>query len=236
MYSRQLGDRTYTFEASGGLLNASLVMRDRETDSWWSIINEEAIHGPAEGQRLEQVSGSAKTTWGDWRRLYPHTRVLSVDGQEHEPETPYDRYFASEEGFRKLKARDDRLRDKEAIYAFHFGGKPYAVPHSELVRGGGVVRLGERQLFLYRREDDSFYRSTVALLAVAGAGFSTAEGGWRLAGGGSEQSFRPAERAFEGEETLDAESLAETFAGFDTFWYLWSLTNPETEILRASSP
>ena len=59
MYSRERGDRTYTFEASGGLLHAGLVMRDRETDSWWSIINEEAIHGPAEGQRAgERLEGS----------------------------------------------------------------------------------------------------------------------------------------------------------------------------------
>ncbi len=228
MYSRQRDDQTYTFEASGGLLNAGLVMRDRETDSWWSIINEEAIHGPAEGQRLEQVPGSVKTTWGDWRRRHPHSRVLSVEGQEHRAESPYDRYFASEEGFRKLKASDGELRDKAAIYVFHYGGKPFAVPHSEFA-GGGVVRLGERQLFLYRRGDDSFYRSTVALLADAGAGFSAAEDGWRLAGGGAEHSFRAAERAFE-----DEESLAETFTGFDTFWYIWSLTNPETEVLRVS--
>ena len=104
------------------------------------------------------------------------------------------------------------------------------MPHSEFRQEGGAVRLGERELFLYRREDDSFYRSTVALLADPGAGFSRLDAGWRLAAGEAARSFRPEERAFAGDRPA-----AETFAGFDTYWYIWSLTNPETEILRVLS-
>lgn len=225
MYSRDQGDESYTFEASGGLLHAGLVMRDRETDSWWSIITEEAIHGPAAGERLELVPGSVKTVWGEWRREHPHSKVLSVDGVEHREESPYDRYFASEEGFRSLRAADDRLTDKAEIYSFHHGGRPHAVPHSAFDDGGAVLPLGDRELFLYRLGDDSFYRSTVAYLADGGASFSRGEEGWRLTAGEEAWSFEPDSRTFE------TGAPAERYTGFDTFWYIWSLSNPETEVL-----
>lgn len=234
MYGREQGDRVYTFEASGGLLNAGLVMRDRETDSWWSILNEEAIEGPAAGQRLQQIPGSVKTTWGGWKRRHPNTRVLSVEGQEHRPETPYDDYFASEDGFCHLSARDQRLRDKEHLYAFHWQGKSYTVPHSAFRDEGGVVRLDDRDLFLYRRADDSFYQSTVALIGAAGAGFAHGDEGWLLTRGEEARFWSPDQRAFTGGE-LAGEPLAETFTGFDTFWYIWSLTNPDSEILRPAT-
>ncbi len=229
MYSRQRGEQTYTFEASGGLLNAGLVMRDRETDSYWSIITENAIYGAAAGQRLEQVPGSTKTTWGEWKALHPTTRALSVDGVEHRAESPYDKYFSSADGFRNLSSSDRRLPDKELIYGFHWQGKAYAVPHREFRRGGAGVRLGDRELFVYRRQDDSFYRSTAALLAASGARFAVAAGGWQLSGeDGVAQPWDAAARAF-----MDAGAVAESFTGFDTYWYIWSLTNPGTEILRA---
>ena len=227
MYSREPGEQLYTFEASGGLLNAGLVMRDRETDSWWSIINEEAIHGPAQGERLQQVSGSTKTTWGDWKRRHPNTQILSVEGSEHRAESPYDNYFSSEEGFRKLKTDDQRLPDKEHIYAFHWQGTSYVVPHPVFREGGAVVPLGDRELFLYRLENDSFYRSTVAVLGAPGAGFVHGEKGWQVSAGDQSEAWDSAERTFSGNR------LTETFQGFDTFWYIWSLTNPGTEILQA---
>jgi hypothetical protein len=50
VYDRQYDDGTLTFEASGALKNAALVMRDRETDSWWSVMAGEAIDGEMTGE------------------------------------------------------------------------------------------------------------------------------------------------------------------------------------------
>ena len=55
MYDRELGDRLLSFEASGALWQASLVMRDRETDSWWSIMTSEAIGGELDGADLVEL-------------------------------------------------------------------------------------------------------------------------------------------------------------------------------------
>ena len=83
MYDRKVAGRTLNFEASGALKDASLVMRDRETDSWWSIMTSDAIGGALDGADLEELPYGEKATWGDWKRRHPETTVLSVDGVEH---------------------------------------------------------------------------------------------------------------------------------------------------------
>lgn len=227
MYSRKSGDQTFTFEPSGGLLNASLVMMDKETDSYWSIISDEAIHGPAAGKSLEQVPGSVKTTFGDWKARHPETLVLSVGGREHDPRSPYDNYFTSADGFRNLKAKDDRLPAKALIFSFHFGGTPYAVPFGSFEKGGGTVSLaGGRELLLFRDKKDSFYRSTVAFLAPEGARFERVKGTWKLVrGSDTVANFDEDSRSFG--------NALEPFSGFDTFWYIWSRTNENTKLLAS---
>ncbi len=225
MYSRTNGDQTFTFDTSGGLLNASLVMMDNETDSHWSIITDEAIYGPAKGQRLEQVPGSIKTTFGDWKARHPKTWVLSVDGREHEEKSPYDSYFASDNGFRNTVAKDKRLADKESIFSFHYQGSAYAAPFKTFQKGGRAHTLVDgRQLFLYREKADSSYRSTVAFLAPEGAAFEGKKGKWRMTKGGETlATFDVSARSF-------GDAVA-PFQGFDTFWYIWSLNNEGATIL-----
>ena len=60
MYSREYQGRALNFEASGGLLNASLVMQDKETDTYWSIIEGKAIAGEKElGVKTEEALKAA---------------------------------------------------------------------------------------------------------------------------------------------------------------------------------
>ena len=229
MYSRTIGETTYSFEPSGGLLHAGLVMQDRETDSYWSIMTETAISGDAKGQDLELLPGAVKRTFGDWRREHPGTRVLSIEGVEHDAREPYDRYFSSEEGFRGLQATDTRLPDKTPIFVFQLGETHHAIPQDSFV-GGGVATFGGEQLFLHRRQDDSFYRSTAAWRAPVGHRFEHREG-WQLVADGGDVVGRWDEttRRFETEVALE-----EFYDGFDTYWYIWSLTNPDGELTRAS--
>ena len=230
MYGREQDGKTYTFEPSGGLLNASLVMQDMETDSYWSIVTDAAIHGEATGQRLRQLPGSVKMTFGDWKKNHPETRVLSVEGKEHDPKSPYDRYFASTEGFRKLGAKDGRLPDKAPIFALHWRGKPHAIDHALFADGGAVIELGGRQIFLYREKDDSHYRSTIALLVTEFAGVEKTPGGWMFnTRSGRTVPFDVEQRTFGVPEAAMA-----PLPGYDTFWYIWSLNNPETELVTAS--
>ena len=67
MYGREYAGRELRFEASGGLLNAALVMQDKETGSYWAIMEGESLAGDYAGTRLEELP-----LGGNWK--------LTMDG------------------------------------------------------------------------------------------------------------------------------------------------------------
>jgi hypothetical protein len=196
-------------------MDASLVMRDRETDSWWSIMTSDAIGGALDGTRLVVLPAGEKVAWKEWSRRHPDTLVLSVEGEEHVDNNPYDNYFASEDTFRDLEIEDDRLDPKEPIYSFWFDGDPWAVPHRAF-RGGKVLELegiDGKRLLLYRGKKVPIYQSSRAYLIEA-----------ELASVHKpKELLAMAESGAEGIETLP---------GFDTFWYTWVAVNKNTHLVR----
>lgn len=221
MYGRRYGGRELRFEASGGLLNAALVMRDKETGSYWPILTGEAATGPLAGTRLEELPLGVKMQWKDWVRAHPDTLVLSVGGLEHVESNPYDQYFASDAGFRDLSARDARLPTKEPIWAFEMDGERYAVPLRE-VEGGAVLRVGGRWVFLHRPRGAAVYFSTRAF--VSSGRFVLGDGRWTHEPSGA--IYDPGRGTFAGDPPA-----VRPLGGFDTFWYVWSLTHPGTTVL-----
>lgn len=214
MYDRNYEDKELNFEPSGALERASLVMRDRETDSWWSLMSSSGIGGELEGTRLKELPGSVKTTWGQWRAEHPDTLILSVDGKQHEENNPYDNYFTSEGTFRGIEVSDDRLPPKEPVYSFWFDGKPMAIANSA-IEGGALVRLDDEDWGLFYREPDvSVFASSRAYRLRADQVGEKPDAGKLLA-------------------RIDSGELepAEAFGGFDTYWYNWILVNPESGLL-----
>ncbi len=211
VYGRRVAGRELTLEASGALLDASLVMRDRETDSWWSLMSSSAIGGELEGTRLPELPAGEKTSWKEWRARHPDTLVLSVGGREHVSENAYDTYFASERTFRGITVKDRRLPAREPVFTFRLGGRPYAAAHSAF-EGGKLFEIDGARILLYRPSGASPFESTKAVL-VEGA-----------ADGGPEDPLRLLARAERGD--------LERLPGFDTFWYTWVAVNPETRLLE----
>lgn len=227
MYGREYKDQVLSFEPSGALKQATLVMRDRETDSWWSIMSGDAIGGDMKGQRLEELPVGERTTWGKWRRKYPETRVLSVDGKEHDPKNPYQGYFDSEKTFRNVDVKDDRLDAKAPIFSFRLDAVPYAAPYAA-VEGGAVFPVKGGAVFLYRRPGAGLFESTGAWF-LAGAGpddVSRAKDGWVDRRSGA--AFTPGE-GWSG--ARDGGEPPAPLAGFDTFWYSWANNNAHVVVL-----
>ncbi len=223
MYDREYDDNIFTFEASGGLINASLVMQDFETDTYWSIITHEAIEGKFKGTKLKELTVSEKVQWKEWVTRYPNTLVLSVGGEE-DTSVSYVSYFNSPRGFRGIKADDGRLSDKEPVFTFEFDKKMYAVPN-EYLEGGKTYDLGKIQIFLYRPEGAAVFYSTLAFIS-GGKGFRLEKDKW--VDTESECVFDPETGVF-----IDGEkNCPQRLNGYDTFWYIWSLTNPNTMLLE----
>ncbi|MCP4203166.1 MAG: DUF3179 domain-containing protein [bacterium] len=215
VYDRDVSSKTLNFEASGALMNASLVMRDRETDSWWSIMTSSAIGGELDGAELDELPVGEKTTWRDWRERYPETTVLSVDGQEHRLNNPYDNYFSSDKTFRDLQIADERLEPKTPVFSFWLEGRTYAAPHSAF-EGGRLFGLPgdpSRKVLLYRDTGASIFASTRAW--TVDSDYAAATGLDKLIAAARQTTVagRPLE-------------------GFDTFWYSWISVNSDSKLLR----
>ncbi len=225
MYGREYSGRELRFEASGGLLHYSLVMRDKETDSYWSLMSGEALAGELKGTRLVELPVGVKTQWKDWVAEHPGTLVLSVDGVEHEEINRYEEYFSSDEGFRGSTAEDDRLPTKAPIYSFQLDGRPYAVPFSA-IESGAAFRAGDEWIFAYRPPGAAILHSTVAFRS-SGDGFERRDGAWHHLPSGAR--FDPAASAF-----ADGAQGVSPLNGFDTFWFNWSMNHPDSVILTAA--
>lgn len=79
VYDRELPDgRLLTFSNTSALVEADMVMVDRETGSYWWQVLGEGIVGPLTGAALTALP-SQMATWADWLSRHPDTVVLSRD-------------------------------------------------------------------------------------------------------------------------------------------------------------
>ncbi len=215
MYDRNYAGKTLNFEASGGLTNASLVMQDQQTDTYWSLMKGQAIAGELSGEKLVELPYGKKMSWKEWRELHPDTLVLSVNGREDDRDG-YAGYLESSRGFQDIEAKDKRLKTQEPIYAFHHQGTAYAARAKDLEDGGRFTLADGTSIFLYRRKGSGVLDSTTAYRSEDG--FEKRDNDWFEKGTGAR--FDSETVTFDGEDV-------ETLEGLDTFWYNWSLNNSE---------
>lgn len=222
-----MGTQTLTFEASGGLINASLVMQDKETNTYWAIMQGRAIAGRHAGKTLTTLPTGSKLRWSAWRARHPDTLVLSINGVQH-TSNAYRSYFASDKGFDGLQATDKRLPTKALVYAFETaGGIPYAI--AQVTAAGGLVeRIGAQHYFFYRNHDADDGESTAAF--VSRTPVRLVRSAW-IAG-----SCRFTGDGWEAPVDGQGSDCPSRLPGFDTYWYNWSLSNPTTALIRPESP
>jgi hypothetical protein len=101
------------FGVSGLLYNSNLILYDRQTDSHWSQMLQQAVEGRRAGEIAETVQ-IIETTWATWKSMYPESSVLSRDtGHVREYDVyPYGGYRTSEELLFPVDNLDNRLHPK----------------------------------------------------------------------------------------------------------------------------
>lgn len=225
MYDRKVDDKILDFEASGSLYHSALIFQDDQTESYWAMVQSEAIGGELQGKKLSELPISEKMTWSEWVAGHPNTEVLSVNGQTHVEASPYDNYFNSDKVFKPIVKPDERLKPKTSIFTFTLDDTPFAVPHATIF-DGWQGKAGKKKIFVYRRESESFYRSTRAwLLSHNGKAVKLKQkgDGWTSPKYGR---FNPDKGTFEkGGVTL------QSLGGWDSFWYIWSQYNQGGNLL-----
>jgi hypothetical protein len=219
VYDRRVAGRELRFEPSGVLMHGSIVMQDKETDSFWPLLHEKALYGELLGLGLERIPGVAKVRFAEWVRQHPDTLVWSRNGHQFLSPNPMLRYLASSYGYGGTLAEDQRLATKEPVFGFSRGGKRYAAAAADLA-GGRVFRLAGESVLLYRPPGATLNDTTRAWASPRG--FAPDGASW--VENGTRARFDPALSGFAGGGAAAVE-------GFDTFWYVWSLNYPDTALL-----
>ncbi|MFN4337082.1 MAG: DUF3179 domain-containing protein [Candidatus Nitrosocaldus sp.] len=111
------------FGTSGKLYNSNLVMYDRVSESLWSQALGEGIVGKYAGTKLERIPFDL-AYWREWKRLYPDTKVLSIDTGFGRPygADPYGDYYTSPSIYFPVANHDNRLGIKEIVIGLEHNG------------------------------------------------------------------------------------------------------------------
>ena len=220
--------RTFVFGSSGFLFRSNKLMYDQQTKSLWHHLRGEPVVGPlADSGIVLKPRPVVTTTWRDWVRVHPKTKVLDIDTgyvRDYTPGRPYGRYYASPETMFPVFPRSTALETKDVIFVLrldpHRKVYPMAVFDREPVvndalGGTAVVIVGRRAT----RTARAYERGTRTFLPGRGPDELIEQGGgetWRV----------------EEEALVHAGSgrRMPRLAGHNAFWFGWFAFHPDTPV------
>ena len=113
---------------SGFLYRSNKLMYDQATQSMWSTMRGTPVVGPLAGKGIVLDRGSVvTTTWGEWRRRHPDTKVLSLETghtRDYDEGAAYRDYFATDEVIFEVPALDTRLKNKDEVFTVLLADHP----------------------------------------------------------------------------------------------------------------
>jgi hypothetical protein len=166
VFDRRVDDKELTFGVSGLLYFNNLVMYDHRTETLWSQMLGEAIKGALRGDRLEFLP-SLMTSWGEWKRRHPVTKVLSAEAMGRNADEiidPYVGYYTSgAAGVTGWANESELLKAKELVAGVQVGEEARGYPF-EIVHSNGLIndRLNDIPLllaFIHDLETVAVYRA-----------------------------------------------------------------------------
>lgn len=113
---------------SGFLYRSNKLMYDQATQSLWNTMWGTPAIGPLVDQNitLERLY-IVTTTWGEWRRRHPDTKVLSLDTghqRDYSEGAAYREYFATDDLMFNVPKLDKRLKNKDEVLSLLFSQHP----------------------------------------------------------------------------------------------------------------
>ena len=132
-YDRRVGERTLDFGTSGALLNSSLVMYDRQTESLWSHYTGQAVVGHLTGAELDLIPVQT-VSFEAFLASHADGQVLSLDTGHFRQygQNPYQFYDSSNRPFLFGGPFDDRLEPITRVLALRDGDEGAVIPYDVL--------------------------------------------------------------------------------------------------------
>ena len=132
LFDGRVGPEVYRFGTSGLLYRSNKLMYDRNTRTLWNQFSGKPAWGPLVGEDIRlTVLPVVVTTWGDWYERHPDTTVLSINTgfvRDYGPGVAYNDYFNSPLTWFNVPVEDDRLAQKDNVYAVRVGEALTAYP------------------------------------------------------------------------------------------------------------
>ncbi|MDJ0842251.1 MAG: DUF3179 domain-containing protein [Acidobacteriota bacterium] len=128
LYKTTVGGKVHQMGTSGFLYRSNKLMYDQETFSLWNTLWGKPVIGPLVGQNIELPRLSVvTTTWGEWRRRHPDTKVLDLNtgyDRNYDEGEAYRQYFATDKLMFSVPKRDRRLKNKAEVLGLVFKDVP----------------------------------------------------------------------------------------------------------------
>ncbi len=215
LYQTEVDGTVHEMGTSGFLYRSNKLMYDRATQSLWNTIWGVPVIGPLADTDIELGRMSVvTTTWGEWRRRHPDTKVLSLATghlRDYSEGAAYRAYFATDELMFSVPVLDDRLDNKSEVVGLVFGDhadRPLAISadflrehpvyHDSMGEFGLVVLTDESGANrVYESGEVTFasYDGDVTALDSAGLAWTLSESALKSADGRSLGRL-PSHRAF----------------------------------------
>lgn len=230
-YERRAGDMTRTFGTSGLLYRSNKLMFDEESGSLWAALDGTPVVGPLVGSGIRLTPRPVvTTTWGEWRRAYPTTRVLSLETghrRDYAEGAAYRDYFATDRLMFGVPHRDRRLRNKAEVLVVRsdgFRARPLAIA-AERLRREPVLHVevaGDRFVVLTTPAGANRVYEAGAITFSRWAGPAVVDGQGRRWEVGDEEL-----RLADGAEAALARVPAHR-----VFWFAWFAQYPDTDLIK----
>jgi hypothetical protein len=135
IYDRRAGGHVLEFRNSGTLWRDGLVLRDRETGTYWSAATGLALYGPLAGERLRPVPAVLARV-SAWERVFPGSLYMDLDRDTSVP-LLMRLYRASQwQGLSGQRTADSRHRPKETVFTVAENDEALAFTAGEIEAAG----------------------------------------------------------------------------------------------------
>ncbi|WP_350335376.1 DUF3179 domain-containing protein [Coralliovum pocilloporae] len=208
--------KPFVFGSSGFLYRSNKLMFDRETHSLWNQFTGKPVVGPLVDRNIELKQRPVViTSWAEWRRNNPDTRILSLKTghrRDYGSGVVYQDYFASNDLMFPTRVDQTRHRQKDYVFGIRTQGAAKAWP-LKVFAGGKVIndRINATPLVLIGDEATRTvraYESQGLVFKIKGDGLISGDGrAWTI----SEDNLKAS----------DGQNLPRV-AGHIAYWFAWN--------------
>ena len=131
-----VGGRRFHFRVTGWYRGSPLMVDD-DTGSLWALVNARPLQGEATAIGRLPKRPIVHATWGEWRRMYPETRVVHGVGEPRDGHGA--KHSAPDHANSSIKTRDPRLRPLDLVVGVEPDTGRRAYPLASLHAAGGIV-------------------------------------------------------------------------------------------------